>query len=222
MLFNKNCYPKTFTSIIIIVNYVINGLQVWFEILKYVLRDFSIFNVALEICLWVELWLEVTEAKEDLLHKAGFKQQLVNRWINMTLKCLRCELDVCESSAAVCKHTSLGKYCMHCVCVCVALSTHLVCSPHTGWRTSVVFSWLQNPCWRLPGYATSLSLCAAALHATPQRYSVKQEKMCIQLGQVSLTVDAVCHRNILEWFQQWLLVIILTKKLGLQDFLVLL
>ncbi len=65
--------------------------------------------------------------------------------------------------------------CIACVCLrCIV--PHLVWSPHTGWRTSAAFSWLQNPCWRLPGCATSLSLCAVAQLATPQRYSVKRRE----------------------------------------------
>lgn len=64
-----------------------------------------------------------------------------------------------------------------CVLVLCGGVPYLVCSPHTGWRTSVVFSWLQNPCWRQPGYATSQLLYAAALLAAPLCCSVKKKNV---------------------------------------------
>lgn len=108
-----------------------------------------------------------------------------------------CELDVCKSNVTVCKHTSLSKYCMHCVCmcVCVVLFPHLVCSPHTGWRTSAVFSGLQSLCWRLLGYATFLLLCAAAPLAAPQHYSARHRGIRIQSQQVLSQENIFVHFN---------------------------
>lgn len=170
-------------------------------------------------------WLEDTEAKESK-GRPSSQSWTANRWIIMTffrtvpqnvytsrhLSALKCECYACESSVAVCKHASLSKYCMHCACVCVALSP-----TWSGLHILAEGLQLRFPDCRIlvEDYRAAQPLCRSAQPLCSQLLSVilsNAEKMCIQLGQVLLTIDAICHRNITECIQQ------LTKKLRQQSF----